>query len=67
LDPGGKGPGVRPSWGALPDLLESIERFVGRLSIYTQISLTPSMVEIVVKIMVDLISTLALVTEGLRQ
>jgi len=59
--------GVHLSWDALADLLESIERFVGRLGIYTQISLAPSMVEIVVKIMVELISTLALVTEELRQ
>src|SRR5260221_14099929 len=59
--------GIQPSWDAIADLLKSIGRFVGRLNIYTQISLTPSMLEIVVKIMVELISTLALVTEELRQ
>jgi hypothetical protein len=52
---------------ALIDLLESIEHFVNRLDIYTRISPTPSMDEIVVKILVVLISTLALVTEGLKQ
>ena len=52
---------------ALIDLLESIEHFVNRLDIYTRIPPTPAMDEIVVKILVELISTLALVTEELRQ
>jgi len=52
---------------ALIDLLESIEHFVNRLDIYTRIPPTPAMDEIVVKILVELISTLALVTEELKQ
>ena len=52
---------------ALIDLLESIEHFVNRLDIYTRIPSTPAMDEIVVKILVELISTLALVTEELKQ
>ena len=52
---------------ALVDLLESIEHFLNRLSIYTQIPSTPAVDEIVVKILVELISALALVTEELKQ
>jgi hypothetical protein len=59
--------GVKSSWGAVSDLLGSINRFVDHLDIYTRIPLTPPMVEIVIKIMLELISTLALVTEELKQ
>ncbi len=52
---------------ALVDLLESIEHFLNRLNIYTRIPPTPVMDEMVVKILVELISTLALVTEKLKQ
>ena len=52
---------------ALVDLLESIEHFLNRLDIYTRIPPTPTMDEIVVKILVELISTLALVTGELKQ
>jgi hypothetical protein len=59
--------GVISSADALVELLESIKQFVDRLDIYIRIPLTPSMVEIVVKIMVELLSTLALVTKELQQ
>jgi hypothetical protein len=52
---------------ALIDLLESIEQFVNPLDIYTQIPFTPAMVEIVITIIVELISILALVTKELKQ
>ena len=52
---------------ALVNWLESIEHFVGRLSIYLDTTLPPAMVEIVVKIMVELISTFALVTKKLKE
>jgi len=52
---------------ALIDLLESIEHFVNCLYIYTQIPPTHTVDEIVVKILVELISMLALVTEQLKQ
>lgn len=58
--------GTISSGDALVDLLESIEQFVNRLDLYTRISLTPAMVEIVVKIMVELLSTLALVTKEFK-
>jgi hypothetical protein len=59
--------GVISCGDALIDLLESIERFVNRLGMYTRIPLTPAMVEIVVKIMVELLSTLALATEEFHE
>ena len=48
---------------ALVNVLESIGQFVGRLKIYTEIPLSSAMVEIVVQIMVELLSILALETK----
>jgi hypothetical protein len=59
--------GIISNCEALVDLLESIENFVNRLDIYTRIPPTPATDEIVVKILVELISTLALVTEEFKQ
>jgi len=59
--------GIISNCEALIDLLESIEHFVNRLDIYTRIPPTPAMDEIVDKILVELISTLGLVTEELKQ
>ena len=59
--------GVIDSYDALVDLLESIEHFLGRLGIYTEIPPTPAMDEIVAKIIVELFSTLALATRELKQ
>jgi hypothetical protein len=59
--------GVIDSYDALGDLLESIEHFLCRLDIYTQIPPSPTMDEMVVKIMVELISTLAIATKELKQ
>ena len=59
--------GVVDSHNALVDLLESIEHFLKRLDIYTKVSPTPAMDEIVVKILVELLSTLALATKELKQ
>ena len=51
------------SYDVLGDLLESIERFLKHLDIYTKIPPTPAMDEMVVKIMAGLLSTLALATK----
>jgi len=48
---------------ALVNILQSIGQFVGRLKIYTEITLSSAMVEIVAQIMVELISILALETK----
>ena len=55
------------NFDALVNWLESIENFIGRLSVYTDKTLPPAMIEIVVRIMGELIATLALVTKNLKQ
>ena len=55
------------NFDTLADLLESIAHFAGRLKIYTRIPPTPELDAIVVRIIVELISTLALVTKKLTQ
>jgi hypothetical protein len=52
--------GVSASYDALLELFECIGSFLKRLHIYTGISLDPLMKDIVAKIMVELISILAL-------
>jgi hypothetical protein len=58
---------VNTSYGELVDLLETIERLLKPLAIYTQIQPTPYMDEIVVKVVVELLSILALTTKELKQ
>ena len=58
---------VNASYDALVDLLESIERFLIRLDIYTKVPPTPAMSDIIVKIMVELLSTFALVTKQIKE
>ena len=58
---------VETSYDLLTDLLGSIEHLLRRIEIYTQIPHTPALDEMVVRIMVELISTLALATKGLMQ
>ena len=55
------------SYDTLVDLLESIEHFVMRLDIYTRVTHTPTLDEMANKIIVELLSTLALVTKELKQ
>ena len=59
--------GVLDDYDSLADLLESVEHFLNRLDIYTKIPPTTSMIEMVVKILVELLSILALATKQLRQ
>ena len=58
---------VISSFDALVDLLKSIEHFLKCLDVYTRIPPTPAMDEIVVKILVELLTTLALATRELKQ
>jgi hypothetical protein len=58
---------VNASYDALVELFESIERFLARVEIYTNIALTDTMKDIVVRILVELISTLALATKKFKQ
>jgi hypothetical protein len=58
---------VGASYDALIDLFESIENFLSRLNIYAKIPQTPVMTEIIVKITVELLSTLAVATKQIKQ
>jgi hypothetical protein len=51
--------GVSASYDALLELFESIGNFLKRLELYTKVSLSTLMTEIIVKIMVELLSILA--------
>ena len=53
------------SYDALIDLFECLENYLGRLRIFTEIP--PSMEEILVKIMVELLGVLALATLQIKQ
>ncbi|KAI9435171.1 hypothetical protein H4582DRAFT_2080087 [Lactarius indigo] len=59
--------GVTSSYDALVDLFECLGNFLSRLRIYTDLPLTHSMAEITVKIMVELLSVLALATKQIKQ
>jgi hypothetical protein len=58
---------VSANYDALIDLFASFENFLGRLSIYTGVPPTPALTNILVKILVELISTLALATKQVKQ
>ena len=59
--------GVSSSYDALVDLFECLGNFLKRIRIYSDIPLTPSMTEISVKIMVELLSVIALATKQVKQ
>ncbi|KAH9983786.1 hypothetical protein BJV74DRAFT_988860, partial [Russula compacta] len=58
---------VRASQEALVDIFERIENFFRRLAIYTEVSPTPEMVDIMVKIMVEVLSVLGTMTKEIKQ
>jgi hypothetical protein len=49
------------------DVLESVERFLRHIDIYAQIPHSPALDEMVVKIVLELLTTLALATKQLMQ
>ena len=59
--------GVRSNYDALLDLFECLGSFLKRLDIYVNIPPTPIMTDIIVKILVELLSVLALATKQIRQ
>ena len=59
--------GVSSSYDALVDLFECVGNFLKRLRIYTDVSMSPSMTEIIVKIMAELLSVFALATKQIKQ
>jgi hypothetical protein len=58
--------GVTTNYDELAGLFESIDHLLKPLDIYAHIPPTPAMDETVVKIMVELLSTLALTTKELK-
>ena len=58
---------VSASYDALVDLFASFENFLNRLRIYTGIAPAPPLTSVLVKIMVELLSTLALATKQVKQ
>jgi hypothetical protein len=59
--------GVSSSYDALLELFECLGSFLKRLEIYINIPPTPIMTDILVKIMIQLLSVLALATKQIRQ
>jgi hypothetical protein len=58
---------MRASYDALVDLFVSFENFLTRLDIYVGLPPTPALTNVLVKINVELISTLALATKQVKQ
>jgi hypothetical protein len=58
---------MRASYDALVELFASFENFLSRLSIYAGIPPTPALTKVLVDIIVELISTLALATKQVKQ
>ena len=59
--------GISASYGALVDVFECVANFLNRLRIYTGIPFSPSMSDIVTKILVEVLSVLALATKQIKQ
>ena len=59
--------GVSSSYDSLVDLFECLANFLKRLEVYTAVPITPLMSGIIVKIMVELLSVLALATKQVKQ
>jgi hypothetical protein len=58
---------IGASYDALVDMFASFESFLSRLSIYTGVPPTPALRKVLVKIIVELLSTLALATKQVKQ
>jgi hypothetical protein len=59
--------GVTSSYDAVLELFEHLGNFLKRLEIYTTVPPTPLMVDIMAKIMVQVLSVLALATKQIKQ
>ena len=58
---------ISASYDALVDLFASFENFLSRLSIYSGVPPTPALSNVLVKIIIELLSTLALATKQVEQ
>ena len=58
---------VRASQETLIDIFERMENFFLRLEIYTNVSPTPEMMDMIVKVMVEMLSILAIATKEVKE
>jgi hypothetical protein len=58
---------VRASQDTLIDIFERMETFFQRLEIYTRVSPPPEMIDIIVRIMVEVLSILGIATKEMKQ
>jgi hypothetical protein len=58
---------VRASQDTLIDIFDRIENFFHRLEIYTEVSPTPEMMDIITKILVEVLSILGIATKEIKQ
>ena len=58
---------ISTSYDSLVDLFESFEFFLRRLDIYTKIPATTAISEIIVKILIELLSTISLAIQQAKQ
>jgi len=59
--------GVRADQDNLIDILERMEIFFQRLELYTRVSPPPEMIDIIVKIMAEVLSILGIATKKMKQ
>ena len=59
--------GVSSSYDALLELFECLGSFLKRVEVYTTVPPTPIMMEVMVRIMVELLSVLALASKQIKQ
>ena len=58
---------VRASQDTLIDIFERMENLFQRLEIYTNVSPAPEIIDIIVKIMVEVLSILGIATKEMKQ
>ena len=58
---------VHSSQDALIDIFERVENFFQRLEVYTEVPPTPEMINMMVKIMVEILSILGIATKDIKQ
>ena len=58
---------VQASQGTLADIFENVEMFFRRLEIYTEVRPTTEMMDIIVKIVVEVLCILGIATKEIRQ
>ena len=58
---------VRASQETLIDIFERMENFFLRLELYTNVSPTPEMMDMIVKILVQVLSILAIATKEVKE